>query len=281
MVTKAEIFAQAPPEYAHDLLPTIRQALRASGRKVVVLDDDPTGTQTAFDVPVLTDWSPITLQTELYNDLSGFFILTNSRSLAPAAAEALNAEIGRNLQTAARRAGRRIAVISRGDSTLRGHFPGEVQALAAGLGRAGAPFLLAPAFIEGGRYTIDNIHYIAEGEHIIPVAHSPYAQDPDFGYTSSDLTEWVAEKSRGQLPAERVNSLSLADLRLGGPELVAKKLQSLTAGGICIANSLSYRDLEVLVSGLLVAEEQGTRPIYRTAASFVRTCAWVSPSRRI
>ena len=30
--------------------------------KVVVLDDDPTGTQTAHDVPVLTSWSPEVVQ---------------------------------------------------------------------------------------------------------------------------------------------------------------------------------------------------------------------------
>ena len=143
--------------------PRLQVRIRAAGEKVVVLDDDPTGTQTVHAVPVLTEWSVEALCTEFENDLPAFFLLTNSRSLLLTDAQALNIEIGRNLVKAALRTGRRFVAISRGDSTLRGHFPGEVQALAEGLQQHFDAWTLIPYFLQDGRYTIGNIHYVAEG----------------------------------------------------------------------------------------------------------------------
>ena len=100
---------------------------------MVVLDDDPTGTQTVHGLPVLTDWSVEMIVAELQNDLPAFYILTNSRSLPLPDAQKLNAEIGCNLSAAATQVQRNFAVISRGDSTLRGHFPGELAALSEAL----------------------------------------------------------------------------------------------------------------------------------------------------
>ena len=134
-VRLSETIERLPPEWPTPLLPTIREQLAASGRTVVVLDDDPTGTQTVHNVPVLTEWSAGSLRSELAHRTPVFFILTNSRSLALPAAQALNTEIGRNLVAAARAVNRDFVVVSRSDSTLRGHYPGEVDALAAALGR--------------------------------------------------------------------------------------------------------------------------------------------------
>src|SRR5262245_51947924 len=129
-VKRADLFATLPQDWPEDTLP----AIQASGEKVVVLDDDPTGTQTVYGIPVLTKWPVETLCIELANDLPAFYLLTNSRSMSLSEAQALNAEIGRNLVEAARSTGRRFVVASRSDSTLRGHFPGEVDALAEALG---------------------------------------------------------------------------------------------------------------------------------------------------
>ena len=126
-VKKDEFLAGLPPEWPVDLLPQIQAQLKASPRKVVVLDDDPTGTQTVHDIPVLTEWPVPLLERELQNNLPAFYLLTNSRSLPLAEARALNAEIGRNLVQAARQTGRDFVVVSRSDSTLRGHFPGEIE----------------------------------------------------------------------------------------------------------------------------------------------------------
>lgn len=274
---RAELFGRLPPAWPHDPTPAIRAAVRASGVKVVVLDDDPTGTQTVHGIPVLTEWPEEALAAELRNELPAFYLLTNSRSLPPATAQELNAEIGRSLVAAGHASGRPFVVVSRGDSTLRGHYPGEVAALAEALGGQFDATLLIPFFEAGGRYTLGDVHYVAEGEQMVPAGETPFARDASFGYRASNLREWVEEKTGGQIPASAVASLSLEEIRGGGPELVTARLLALPPASVCIVNAAAARDLEVFTAGLLAAEAQGRRFLYRTAASFVASRAGLSP----
>jgi uncharacterized protein YgbK (DUF1537 family) len=259
----ADVLHRLPPAWADDPRPAIRAARRERPEKVVVLDDDPTGTQTVHGIPVLTEWSVEALRVELTNDLPACFLLTNSRSLSLAEAQALNTAIGHNLQEAARDVSRRFVVVSRSDSTLRGHFPGEVEALAEALAQDFDAWLLIPFFQEGGRYTIDDVHYVAEGEWLVPAAATEFAGDAVFGYQASDLRQWVAEKTAGRIPAQTVASVSLEDIRRGGPEQVTTRLMALTPGCVCVVNAASQRDLEVFVQGLLAAEAR--RPLLAPA----------------
>jgi uncharacterized protein YgbK (DUF1537 family) len=213
----------------------------------------------------------------LSNDLPACFLLTNSRSLSLAEAQALNTTIGHNLQEAARDVARRFVVVSRSDSTLRGHFPGEVEALAEALAQDFDAWLLIPFFQEGGRYTIDDVHYVAEGEWLVPAAETEFARDAVFGYQSSELRQWVAEKTGGRIPAQTVASVSLEDIRRGGPQQVMTRLMALPHGCVCVINAAHQRDLEVFVQGLLAAEAHGRRFLYRTAASFVPIRADIAP----
>nr|HMN31370.1 four-carbon acid sugar kinase family protein [Caldilineaceae bacterium] len=272
-ISKQETFARLAPEWPVDLLPAIQRQVAAGGRKVVVLDDDPTGTQTVHDVGVLTEWSIEALSAELADPAPCVYILTNSRSLPLSAAQALNHEIGRQLSLASQRTGRDFAVVSRSDSTLRGHYPGETDALAAALGMPVDATLIVPFFLEGGRFTIDNIHYVADGDLLNPAAETPFARDAAFGYRSSDLRQWVEEKSAGRVVAADVATLSLDDLRGGGPTRITERLLSLSKGAVCIVNAASMRDMQVFVLGLLEAEAKGKHFLYRTAASFVQVRA--------
>lgn len=259
-----------PAEWPDDPLPRIRTALAETRRKVVILDDDPTGAQTVHDVPVLTEWSVDTLTQELANDLTSFYVLTNARSKPLAQAQALNMAIGCNLVEAARHAGREFVVVSRSDSTLRGHFPGELQTLTDALGERCDAWIVVPFFLEGGRYTINDIHYVAEGEWLTPVGKTEFARDPSFGFSASNLRQWVEEKTGGRVLAKAVASISLQDLRQGGPMQVLDSLSRLEHGTVCVVNAVSMRDLEVLSEALLAAERRGKRFIYRAAASFIR-----------
>jgi uncharacterized protein YgbK (DUF1537 family) len=277
MIAQSDLFASLVPEWPEDLLPAIQRRIAESGHKLVVLDDDPTGTQTVHSIPVLTEWSVDSLRAELADDGSCFYILTNSRSLPLPDAQTLNAEIGRNLCAASASTRRAFAVVSRSDSTLRGHFPGEVEALVDSLETDFDAWLIIPYFLEGGRYTINDVHYVAEGDHLIPAGETPYAQDASFGYVASNLREWVAEKTGWRFPAADVATITLDDLRVGGPERVVEKLLNLPRGVMCVVNPVSYRDQEVFVAGLLAAEAQGKRYVYRTAASFVRVRAGIVP----
>ena len=105
---------------------------------LAVVDDDPTGTQTVHSIPVLADWSVGELRSVLRESLPCFYILSNTRALPRHAACARAREIGSNLRVAAAMEGfdpdRQLAVVSRGDSCLRGHYPYETDALCEGLG---------------------------------------------------------------------------------------------------------------------------------------------------
>ena len=275
--TKAALLQTLPPQESGELHPAITEKIRASGRKVIVLDDDPTGTQTVHGVPVLTVWSIESLCTELGDDLPAVYLLTNTRSVPLAEAQAINTEIGRNLSMASRLTGRDFVVVSRSDSTLRGHFPGEMSALEAALEREELVWLIIPCFFEGGRYTIGDIHYVEEDGLLVPAAETAFAQDKVFGYRSSNLPQWVEEKTNGRISSGNVVSISIDLIRAGGPERVTEHLCKLHPGQVCVVNAASYRDLEVFVLGLLSAEAQGRSFLYRTAASFVRVRAGIVP----
>ncbi len=267
------LLGNLPPEWPHDPLPEIRTALT---RKVFVLDDDPTGTQTVHGIPVYTTWTVEALSRALREETPCVYVLTNSRSLPEAGAVALAQEIGAHLRAASQATGVDFAVVSRSDSTLRGHYPAETDALAEAVGVPVDATLIVPFFREGERYTIDDVHWVRAGDVMTPAAQTEFARDPAFGYRHSNLRAWVEEKTKGRIRAADVASVSLDDVRRGGPERVYVRLRELSGGRVAVVNAASYRDMEVFVLGLLRAEGEGKRFLYRTAASFVRTRAGLS-----
>ena len=245
----------------------------------MVFDDDPTGTQTCHDVVVLTSWSVALLAAELKKKPSILFILTNSRSFNEEKAVALNLEIGKSLNDAVRQTGRQVVIISRSDSTLRGHFPTEVEAVANALHLHHAIWILIPAFIEGGRFTINDVHYIVEQNQLVPVSETPFAKDSAFGYRHSNLHAWIIEKSKGKIKASEIKSCSLESIRTGGPDAVAKILSGCFPGDVVIINAASFKDLEVVAMAVLRAEASGKQFIYRSSATFVSIRAGIAPGK--
>eukprot|EP00584_Thalassiosira_punctigera_P010269 CAMPEP_0172545622 /NCGR_PEP_ID=MMETSP1067-20121228/15509_1 /TAXON_ID=265564 ORGANISM="Thalassiosira punctigera, Strain Tpunct2005C2" /NCGR_SAMPLE_ID=MMETSP1067 /ASSEMBLY_ACC=CAM_ASM_000444 /LENGTH=491 /DNA_ID=CAMNT_0013332401 /DNA_START=28 /DNA_END=1503 /DNA_ORIENTATION=+ len=278
---KETVLSSLPPEWPADLTATIAARVASDDQTVVVvLDDDPTGTQTVHDVPVLTDWSAAAIESEFDRGTPAFYVLTNSRSLGAEDAAALNDVIARRLKIAANERGRRLSVISRSDSTLRGHYPLEIDVLAEALrddddeGGFESPVdgqVVVPFFLEGGRLTIDDVHYVAEGTRLVPAAETPFARDAVFGFTKSNLTEYVEEKTGGRFKRDAVESITIDDVRRGGPDVVREKLARLTDMRPCVVNAVTLRDVQVFAMGLLDAEEKdGKRILVRSAASFVQ-----------
>ena len=265
-----DALSSLPQEWPENPLPAIQAAIAETGQKLVVVDDDPMGTQTVAGVSVLFDWSTEALQTELRSDYPALFAVTNSRSMTPAEADRINFELGSNLRDVSFGTSPAFTVINRGDSTLRGHFPGEFRALERGLGIGFDAWILMPFFFEGGRYTVDNVHYVSDGEWLTPVGQTEFARDPAFPFTSSDLRRWLQETTNGDVTAGDVVSISIKDIREGGPGHVAGRLCSLTSGQTCIVNAASMRDAEVFALATICAERRGKRFLYRTAASFIR-----------
>ncbi len=265
-----EALRNLPPQWHENPLPKIDAALDASGRKIVILDDDVMGTQSVHDIAVLMDWSVETLRAELASERRAFFVVTNARTMPADQAQAVNRFITRNLYKAAQLAGVDFSVVSRLDSTLRGHFPVDMQAIESSLPHKPDGWIIAPLFIEGGRYTIEEIQYVADGEWLIPVGDTEFARDPAFAFASSDLRHWVEEKTKGTVPADSVVSVSIEDLRLRGPQRVSDILTAIPSGSVCVVNGVSNRDMEVFVQGLLQTEANGKRFLFRAAASFIK-----------
>ncbi|MXY46637.1 MAG: hypothetical protein F4Y44_06535 [Chloroflexi bacterium] len=302
-----------PPEWDAAPLPHIAAALNASGRKIVILDDDVMGTQSVHDIAVLMDWSVDALRSELESDSRAFFVVTNARTMPESQARAVSAFITGNLCEAARQAGVDFSIVSRLDSTLRGHFPADMRAIESALAqdsstkpvsdKVGNPnpsgWIIAPLFLEGGRFTVNDTQYVLNGEWLVPVGETEFARDPAFAFTSSNLREWVEEKTARGAPPSRsmsgdgelssgassdsasfvssdsvlaadVASISIDDLRRGGPQRIAGILSALPDGGVCVVNGASNRDMEVFVQGMLQVESGGRRFLFRAAASFIK-----------
>jgi uncharacterized protein YgbK (DUF1537 family) len=274
-ILEAEKLQALPREWPEtDLRAKIRSALLGSERKVVVLDDDPTGTQTVHSLPVLTRWTAKALAEAWDEAETTFYVLTNSRRYPSDEAAAMNREIACNLAVVARARGAEPVVVSRSDSTLRGHFPAEVDALRETLEMELGLFydgvIIIPFFLEGGRLTVDDVHWVREGNWLTPAAQTEFARDPTFGYSQSNLCRWVAEKTGGLVRSEDVVSIGLDVIRHDGPAGVAELLSQVHERQVVIINAVSYRDLEVFVWGLVQAERNGKRYIFRSAASFVQ-----------
>jgi uncharacterized protein YgbK (DUF1537 family) len=267
-----ELMANLPPPRKTDSAALAAQV--AAGRTLVVLDDDPTGTQSITDLPVLTRWRLEDLRWALRQGTAAFFVLTNTRGLEGEAAAAVNREIVRELARAAEAEGKDHVIASRSDSTLRGHYPLETDVLADELAAAGKPvdgLVIVPAFIESGRVTIDSVHWMRSEAGMIPVSHSEFARDASFGYHNADLRDWVEEKTGGRIRRSGVAVLTLRDLRDGGPRHVEEILRGLTGARPIAVDAATDEDLRVLVQALIAAEAAGKRFLYRTGPSFVRS----------
>lgn len=251
----------------------------SSQRVLVVLDDDPTGTQTVHDVPVLTKWSVSLLAAEMARS-PVFFILTNSRGVSESAAVALALELGANLATAAQESGVQLEIVSRGDSTMRGHYPAEVNALAKGLGWEVFDTSIIPYFGPGGRLTEGDVHYVhtsgPDGVVLAtPVGETEFAKDATFGFTSSNLRDWVEEKTDGRIAASSVISMSLEVARSGTIAPTLGLIDSSPAGSVFVVNATRDSDLNSFCAALDIAA--GRNWIHRTAASFVSVRSRMKP----
>jgi uncharacterized protein YgbK (DUF1537 family) len=262
-----------------------RNSIRASharvGRRILVLDDDPTGSQAVHGVEAVLSLDVDAIEAALEAPGSTCFVLTNSRGLSEAEASRGAAELARVAAALEQRVGGPIEIVSRSDSTLRGHVMAEIDALAsARLESAGTNYdgvLLIPSYFEAGRFTASDIHWARIGERVVAVGETEFARDLTFGYSSSDLRLFIEEKSGGAIPASDVQSISLDDIRSGGPERIREILSAVRDRAFVVVNSVEYADLEVVVLGLLAAEDEGRRFLYRSGPSFVQVLAGIDP----
>ncbi|KRF08855.1 hypothetical protein ASH00_04010 [Arthrobacter sp. Soil782] len=282
MTTETNLLAGYPAELAVSA-DAVAQTLE--NRIFVVLDDDPTGTQSVSDLPVLTRWETEDFTWAFGEGKPAVYVLTNTRSLDPAEAAARNEEVVRNALDAAAQSESdlRVSFVSRSDSTLRGHYPLEPDVIAAAVaemsGEATDGVVIIPAFPDAGRITIGGVHYTRGSEdELIPVAETEFAKDATFGFANSALPKYVEEKSGGRFSAGDVIVLDLNIIRAGSetsdPELsaitIADALDGATGSTPIVADIVTENDLRALSLGLAEAERRGKRLLYRVGPPFMR-----------
>ena len=289
MPLESDVLAAFPAELqipARQVADAVAATAATSPRVLVVLDDDPTGTQSVADLPVLTRWEVADFQWALHQGKPAVYVLTNTRSLDPGEAAARNEEVVRNALAAARdgQGEVRLGFVSRSDSTLRGHFPLEPDVIAATVaaesGEATDGVVMVPAFPDAGRITIGGVHYTRgpEAGGLTPVAETEFAKDATFGFANSEMAKYVEEKSQGRFAAESVIVLDLNIIRAGSatgqPEVSAKAIadaiEPATASTPIVVDIVTENDMRALALGLEEAERRGKKLLYRVGPPFMR-----------
>lgn len=285
MTLEADILAAFPAEVqipARLVADAFTASSTVAPKMLVVLDDDPTGTQSVSDLPVLTSWDVEDFIWAFGQAKPAVYVLTNTRSLDPAEAAGRNEEVVRNALAAAGST-LRLGFVSRSDSTLRGHYPLEPDVIAAtvaeGTGEQTDGVVLVPAFPDAGRVTIGGVHYMrGTGEDagkLTPVAETEFAKDASFGFANSDMAKYVEEKSQGRFAADSVIVLDLNIIRASSdPQVTANTIADAIAPATnstpIVADIVTENDLRALSLGLEEAERRGKKLLYRVGPPFGR-----------
>ncbi|WP_308635090.1 four-carbon acid sugar kinase family protein [Paenibacillus silvisoli] len=239
----------------------------------IVLDDDPTGTQSVSGVTVLVkpDYEAIREQLAAGPQGHALYALTNTRALPRDEAIALVRRIKADAERAASETGTAVRFLLRGDSTLRGHVFAEIEALGGN-----GPALFVPAFPECGRVTRDGVHYLVTGETWKPVAETEFARDPVFGYRSATLEDWVQEASGGSWRLKTVTERDYA-ASTGIADAIRLALREAGPGVVVIPDAGSYEELCQVAEGLRLAEADGAEVVVRSASTFASIRCGLKP----
>ena len=206
----------------------LQKEISANQKKIVVLDDDPTGVQTVHDISVYTDWTKDSIRQGFQEKNNLFYILTNSRGFTQDETTLAHNEIAANVGAVAKELGKEYIFISRSDSTLRGHYPLETEILRTNYEKNTGCIIdgeiLCPFFKEGGRFTIDDVHYVRYGNQLIPANETEFAKDKTFGYRAATMPEYVEEKTKGAYLAGNVVCISLDEIHRMAIDEIEQKL---------------------------------------------------------
>lgn len=230
--------------------------------KTVVLDDDPTGTQSASGVTVLLEHDADLIR-EVLRGAGSVYVQTNSRAIDEQAAVALVTGVRDSALRAAAELGEQVQFVLRGDSTLRGH----VFAETARFLEDDSVIVFSPAFPAGGRTTVGGVHLVRLGDRVVPAHETEYARDPVFPFSSGVLADYVAEKS-GRASV----GIPLDSVRGGR---VASVIATAPAGSVVLPDSETDADIRRVAEGIAIARRAGRSVVVRSAAPLAAALAGV------
>ena len=236
--------------------------------------------QTVHDISVYTNWDKDSIRQGFEEENNLFYVLTNSRGFTEEQTTKAHHEIAEVVDEVARETGKEYIFISRSDSTLRGHYPLETQLLKAdyekNTGKTIDGEIMCPFFKEGGRFTIDNVHYVKYGEELVPANETEFAKDKTFGYTAYTMPEYIEEKTKGEYKAADVTCISLEDIHNMDIDKIEAQLMEVTGFNKVIVNAVDYADVKVFCTALYRAMAKGKVFMFRTAAAIVKVMGAVT-----
>lgn len=231
--------------------------------KTVVLDDDPTGTQSASGVEVLFDADARSIAAAL-STADSVYVQTNSRAIDESAAVALAQRLRADVEAAAESLEVDVRFVLRGDSTLRGHVFAETAVFES----PDSIMVFVPAFPAGGRVTRDGVHFVRSEGVETPAADTEYAQDPVFPFRSSSLVDYVAEKS-----GRRATSVSLQDVRAGALPGI---LTNAAPGVVIVPDAETDDDIRTIAAAITAAITASASVVVRCASPLAAALAGVA-----
>lgn len=276
-----DILNKYPSPKNESLRSEISEILRNQNIKLIILDDDPTGIQTVHDCLLLTNWKSENLATAFCDNTPFFYLLANTRSMTSVDSERTTREVMSAVLETNKAFGFRLIFISRSDSTLRGHFPIEPKTMHEVLVEYGQPMVLPtffiPSFLEAGRFTINQVHYMKDGDDLIPVGETEFAGDNVFGYKSSNLIDYISEKTNGEIDKENIGWISLEMLRNDNAEGLVLEIKELIKKNYIIVDALDYCDLEIFSKTFLTLYSKlDTYAVLRTSSSLPKAMSGIS-----
>lgn len=258
----------------------LKKEIEANNKKIVVLDDDPTGVQTVHDISVYTNWEKDSIRQGFEEENNLFYVLTNSRGFTTEQTTRAHKEIAAVVDEVAKETGKEYIFISRSDSTLRGHYPLETELLKKSYEQNTGMIIdgeiLCPFFKEGGRFTIGNVHYVRYEDELVPANETEFAKDQTFGYTASTMPEYVDEKTKGAYKASDVTCISLEDIHDMDIDKIEAQLLKVKDFNKVIVNAVDYADVKVFCVALYRAMAKGKVFMFRTAAAIVKVMGAVT-----
>ena len=248
--------------------------------KIIIIDDDPTGSQTVNDCNLILRWDYETLLKGLKDSSNLLFILANTRSLSKEDVKIRLKEICsalREIMNNSSFAEEDFVLISRGDSTLRGHNFVEPDIINELLGPFDATFYI-PAFIEGNRTTVNGNHFVDN----IPINETIFSKDKIFGFNTSNIKELICEQSNYQLDFNNIENIFIKDfeaLETNQPSKLFMQIEKLKNNKKVIVDIIDYSQLDKF-SSIVRSLLKKKKFLFRSAASFISSLSNVKRTQK-
>ena len=248
--------------------------------KIIIIDDDPTGSQTVNGCNLILKWDYETLLKGLKDSSNLLFILANTRSLSKEDVKIRLKEICsalREIMNNSSFAEEDFVLISRGDSTLRGHNFVEPEIINKLLGPFDATFYI-PAFIEGNRTTVNGNHFVDN----IPIHKTIFSKDKIFSFNTSNVKELLYKQSNQNLDFNHIDNIFIKDfevLERNQSNKLYKYIEQLKNNKNVIVDIIDYSQLDEF-SRIIKSLLKKKKFLFRSAASFISSLSNVKQTKK-